>query len=130
MVFVDTGAWFARLVPSDPNHLHVKRWLDSNTQPLVTTDYCADETLTLLAARTQFRRAAEFGRALLESRIAQLHFITPDQFACAFILFQQHATAGRSFTDCTSKVVFDGLGIQAAVAFDDHFHQFGVAVAP
>jgi predicted nucleic acid-binding protein len=62
-VFVDTGAWFARFVPTDPDDAAAKSWLDSNTQPLVTTDYgefghpssCRSEqlvrTLALKAAR-------------------------------------------------------------------------------
>ena len=31
MVFVDTGAWFARYVPVDPDH-NVKAWLDANLE--------------------------------------------------------------------------------------------------
>jgi hypothetical protein len=30
-VFVDTGAWFARFVPTDPDHPAAKGWLDRNT---------------------------------------------------------------------------------------------------
>lgn len=56
-VFVDTGAWFARFVPTDPDHAAAKAWLDSNTQPLITTDYVVDELLTLLRIRSEFQRA-------------------------------------------------------------------------
>lgn len=36
-----------------------------------------------------------------------------------------------SFTDCTSRVVMERLGIQKVFAFDDHFRQFGtVTVVP
>lgn len=51
MVFVDAGAWFARHVRADPNHRSVTAWFDANTESLVTTDYCADETVTLLVKR-------------------------------------------------------------------------------
>ena len=87
MVFVDTGAWFARYVPSDPNHVRVKGWLDANTEPLLTTDYCVDETLTLLVVRGRHRRALEAGRALIEENVAQLHFLKPDEIRLAWILF-------------------------------------------
>jgi uncharacterized protein len=130
MVFVDTGAWFARHVPADRNHQRVKAWFDANTELLITTDYCADETLTLLAARGRVRLAIEVGRALFEGNVSELHFVTPDQLHRAWILFQQHASAGWSFTDCTSKVVMDELGIKTAVALDAHFQQFGVVVVP
>ena len=57
MVFVDTGAWFALFVPSEANHAPVKAWLDASTEPLLTTDYCIDETLTLLLKRGRAPRA-------------------------------------------------------------------------
>ena len=53
MIFVDTGAWFASVVPSDRDHAAATRWLSHNTQPLITTNYIVDETLTLLKARGQ-----------------------------------------------------------------------------
>jgi predicted nucleic acid-binding protein len=51
MVFVDTSAWFAAVVPTDSDHLHAARWLAANSERLLTTDYVVDETLTLLRAR-------------------------------------------------------------------------------
>ena len=35
-IFVDTGTWFARFVPTDPDHPAAKVWLDHNTSPLIT----------------------------------------------------------------------------------------------
>jgi predicted nucleic acid-binding protein len=131
MVFVDTGAWYARHVPSDPNHGRVKAWFDANEQRLLTTDYCVDETVTLLIARGHTRRAIELGRALLEERLAQLYFITPEQVRRAWILFETRGPAGWSFTDCTSRIVMDDLRIRMVVALDDHFRQFeGALVVP
>jgi len=52
MIFVDTGAWYASLVPTDPDHTKAVQWLAGNDSPLLTTDYVIDETLTLLRART------------------------------------------------------------------------------
>ncbi|MGH9855808.1 MAG: type II toxin-antitoxin system VapC family toxin [Blastocatellia bacterium] len=56
-VFVDASAWFALVVPSDPNHIRAVDWLTANPAPLVTTDYVVDETLTLLRARDERNRA-------------------------------------------------------------------------
>ena len=130
MVFVDTGAWFARYVPGDPQHVRVKAWFDADTEPLLTTEYCIDERLTLLVARGRLRLALEVGRALIEENVAQLHFVSPDQVQRAWILFQHRAGAGWSFTDCTSKIVINELGISRAIALDAHFQQFGIIVAP
>src|SRR5262245_13040977 len=130
MVFVDTGAWFAWHVPDDLNHSAVRAWFNANRQPLVTTDYCIDETLTLLVARGRPAVALDAGRNFFHQRIAQIHFLTQNQVERAWILFQQRAAAGWSFTDCTSKIAIDDLGIRTAAALDEHFQQFGIAVVP
>ncbi len=130
MPFVDTSAWFAYFVPTDPDHQRVRACFRSARERLFTTDYCLDDTLTLLVARGELRRALLAGRVFFEEHIAELHFITAQQINRAWILFQQHAAGGWSFTDCTSKVVLDQLGIETAVALDAHFRQFGVVVAP
>jgi uncharacterized protein len=57
MIFVDTGAWFAAIVPTDPNHQRAASFLATNREPLITTDYVVDETLTLLRARGERQRA-------------------------------------------------------------------------
>lgn len=105
--------------------------MQDNEQPLVTTDFVIDETLTLLCMRRESRRAIEVGRLLLESGLIRVHHVSPDEFRRARILFQRTHLAGWSFTDCTSKVVLDMLAVRTAFAFDDHFRQFGtVEVAP
>ena len=131
MVFVDTSAWFAYFLPIDAAHSKVRDCIASNSQPLVTTDYCVDETLTLLMARGEVRRALDAGQAFFHQNLTRVHFVAADQVHRAWILFQQRAHAGWSFTDCTSKIVIDDLQIRTAFALDEHFRQFGnVTVVP
>ena len=131
MVFVDISAWFAFFTPIDADHHRMRSCLLASAPPLVTTDYCVDETLTLLLARRELRRALEAGREFFNGNLAQLQFISAAQIHRAWILFQRRAAAGWSFTDCTSKIVMDDLSITAAIALDDHFRQFGdVTVLP
>ncbi|WP_017325723.1 type II toxin-antitoxin system VapC family toxin [Synechococcus sp. PCC 7336] len=61
MIFVDTGAWYASIVPSDSNHPAAATGLAQSTQILLTTDYVIDETLTLLRARRESQRAIALG---------------------------------------------------------------------
>jgi len=70
------------------------------------------------------------GHAFFHANIARLNFITPAQIHRAWILFPQRASAGWSFTDCTSKTVVDELGIKTALALDRHFQRFGITVVP
>ncbi|MBI2190690.1 MAG: PIN domain-containing protein [Planctomycetes bacterium] len=78
MVFVDTSAWFAFFVPTDPDHRRIRDWIGGQHEPVLTTDYCIDETLTLLVARGELVRALEAGGELFERGIARIHFLTPD----------------------------------------------------
>jgi len=131
MIFVDTGAWFASLIPTDPDHASASAWLAGNTSPLLTTDYVIDETLTLLKARGERTRALLLGASFFRSGVSEIHKITETDFALAWETFERFADKDWSFTDCTSKVVIERLGITQAFAFDHHFQQFGtVEVVP
>jgi predicted nucleic acid-binding protein len=131
MIFVDSSAWFAIFSRRDANHPTAMSAIRSFNEQLVTTDYVVDETLTLLTARRERRRAIAFGRRVIESQWAKVVQINEQDFASAWETFKQFGDKEWSFTDCTSRVVIERLGVQRAFAFDDHFRQFGtVAVIP
>jgi uncharacterized protein len=131
VIFVDTGAWFARFVPSDPDHPAARDWFARNSQPLITTDYVIDELLTLLKVRGEFLRALEVGPQLLGESVCNVEWVSPADVHTAWLVFSTFRDKGWSFTDCTSRVVIERLSITTAVAFDEHFRQFGkVLVVP
>ncbi len=131
MIFVDTGAWFASVVPSDRDHAAAVRWLSQNTQPLMTTDYVIDETLTLLKARGQAVRALLLGEQFFRGALATVCYLTETDILHSWQTFRQFADKDWSFTDCTSKVLIDKLRLTQAFAFDHHFRQFGsIEVVP
>lgn len=70
MIFVDTGAWYASIVVDDQHHLSARRWLDTNAQPLLTSDSIVDEALTLLKMRGHGPAAMELGRMLFAGELA------------------------------------------------------------
>jgi predicted nucleic acid-binding protein len=125
-ILVDTGAWFASVVPADRHHLAVIAFLQHNPLPLITTDYMIDETLTLLRARGEAMKAIGLGRQLLDLQIANVVHITPEVFSKAWEIFRDQPSRGWSFTDCTSKVVMDERHIRKALFLDHHFSQFGM----
>jgi predicted nucleic acid-binding protein len=86
-----------------------------------------DETLTLFRSRGEDQHALTFGAQVIDGSFAQIIAITEQDFAEAWDVFQRFADKEWSFTDCTSRVVMERLGIQRAFAFDDHFRQFGSA---
>ena len=125
MIFVDTGAWFASFVSSDPDHAAAAAWLRTNTVPLVTTDYVIDELLTLLLFRRQTPIAMKIGPLLFDQSLATIEWVMPQDVRQAWNVFQSYQDKAWSFTDCVSRTVMERKGITAAFAFDDHFRQFG-----
>ena len=131
MIFVDTGAWFASVVPTDSDHATAKEWLGQNTQTLLTTDYVVDETLTLLRMRGEYQKAIAIGNAFFSGQLATLYCLTQEDIQQTWLIFRDFADKNWSFTDCSSKAVMAKLQITQAFAFDQHFRQFGsVQVVP
>ncbi|HUO10828.1 MAG TPA: PIN domain-containing protein [Phycisphaerae bacterium] len=124
-VFVDTGPWYASVVPTDPSHASVLAWLRQNKQPLITSDYVIDETLTLLRSRGEKARAVALGRRLLDLSDVTIHFLEEPLVRRAWTLFRDNPERGWSFTDCTSKVLMERLHVKQVLTFDSHFSEFG-----
>jgi hypothetical protein len=128
VIFVDTGAWFAAFVPTDPNHQLADAWMRKNSERLVTTDYVIDELITLLDRRGEQRRGHLARKVCFGDNCAHIEFVTRDDFLSAWDLHDGFTDKQWSFTDCTSKVIMERMGIRTALSFDVHFKQFGTIV--
>lgn len=125
MIFVDTGAWFARYVADDVDHGTALQWFLSVPDRLVTTDYVVDELLTLLKVRGYSEIAYSVGMPLVSGVACQLEYVQPADVHRAWIAFSAYRDKAWSFTDCVSRAVIERLGISTACTFDNHFRQFG-----
>jgi uncharacterized protein len=131
MTFVDSSAWFTLIVPGTPEHERAKSWLAEKRRPLITTDYVVDEVLTLLRSRREGQAAIALGNEFFDGQLAAVHILTRLQVLRAWNMFRTYRDKDWSFTDCTSFVLIEELGIPEAFAFDQHFRQFGkVTVVP
>jgi uncharacterized protein len=131
LIFVDTSVWFAYFVEEDVDHALVRAWHSQMTDVLVTTDYVLDELLTLLKARGYARKAARVGDLIFAESMCELLYLNVEDVEEAWRLFRRFDDKAWSFTDCTSYIVMQRLGITTAAALDDHFRQFGfVSVVP
>lgn len=131
MIFVDTGVFVAAFSRFDPEHAWAREFLFAPADLLVTSDYVIDETLTLLRSRGRNQAALRAGEALFGSKLLRLEYLRPADIDKAWRIFAGFRDKAWSFTDCTSYVVMQRLGITEAAAFDEHFRQFGfVAVLP
>ncbi len=131
MILVDSGGWIAGFYSADQHHIAASRWLRRNKEILLTTDYIVDETLTLLRSRGKPHLALKLGERFFSGDLAEIHYLTEDDIRAAWQVFRTYSDKEWSFTDCTSKVIVERLGISHALSFDQHFRQFGsVTVVP
>jgi predicted nucleic acid-binding protein len=125
VIFVDTGAWYARYVVDDVDHASAVAWFAKVPGRLITTDYVVDELLTLLKVRGYPEIAFAVGKPLLTGVSCRLELIQPADIEQAWIVFSRFRDKAWSFTDCVRRVVIERLAIKTACAFDEHFRQFG-----
>jgi uncharacterized protein len=135
VIFVDTGAWFALAVRNDPDHAAAIAWLETNREPLVTTDYIVAETATLLRMRDKtirgHRLAVRIATSILRGESATLEKVREEDLRRALDVFRTYRDHFFSFVDCTSFVVMERLGITQAFAFDRHFNEYpGISRVP
>lgn len=125
LIFADTSAWYALVDKDDQDHRAAKAFVRELTLPLITTNFVVDETITLLRYRLGHKVAADVGRKLWEEEPAQLVFIDRDTERRAWNLFLKYGDHKFSFTDCTSFVIMEQLGITQAFVFDQDFESYG-----
>ncbi len=130
MIFVDTGAWFALSVPTDPDHRAAVDFMAASRDRLVTSDFIYDELLTLFRHRGEFERARDWVRQIKAGKCELVAVQRSDIDLATEVFFHFH-DKGWSFTDCVSRVLMERLRVVRAFSFDQHFRQFGtVAVVP
>lgn len=125
-VFVDTSGWVALFVKNDQNHKKAVSIFEEikNSKPLIyTSDYCIDETITTILARSNHKQSVLAGKALFTSEIVKIVHVCPDYFQTAWELYQKYKDKSFSFTDVTSFVIMKSLNIKKAFAFDREFIQ-------
>ena len=94
-----------------------------------TSDYVLDETFTLLFKRLPFAQAQESVEMLDQAILANflnLEWITPERFAQTKDLRLKIQDKSQiSFTDLSSMVIMEELGISLILTADAHFTHIG-----
>jgi predicted nucleic acid-binding protein len=132
-LFVDTAGWMACADGSDPGHgkaLAVRdAWLEGGGL-FVTSDYVADETLTLLRIRLGIGAAKAWWQQVDSSSRLRWEYVSPDRADKARELFFRYRYKDFSFTDCTSFIVMREMKLREALTTDHHFLQAGFGIKP
>lgn len=132
-LFVDTAGWMACADAADPAHEGACRARDAALEQgclLVTTDYVADETMTLIRMRLGLPAAEMWWRQVEGSSRVRWERIDEIRAERARHAFFRHQDEEYSFTDCTSLVVMNELRLKQALTTDRHFVQMGFQVVP
>jgi predicted nucleic acid-binding protein len=130
-VFADTSFFFALVARRDPAHrpaVAAYEKLLKAAARVLTTDYIVDETLTLTQARIGAPTSLAWLDRIEASESIELELLTGERFLASKEYFRKHSDHGYSFTDCTSFVVMEELGLHAALTTDRHFRQAGFEV--
>lgn len=131
MIFVDTSGWFASIVPTDKNHGAARNWLLRNQEPLFTTDYVVDETLTLLKTGGETSRALQIADKFFKGKLAKIYFLTKEDVWQTCEIFQSYSDKDWSFTDCSNKFICEMFGHTHAFSFNRNLWQFSsIIVVP
>jgi predicted nucleic acid-binding protein len=131
-VFVDTSAWDAIEDGGDSHHaaaLHFKEELVQQGARLYVTNFVLDECYTLLLRNVGYARTVAFKHAIdlmKAGGILVVGHVSEEIEQAAWEVFERfNQDKEWSFTDCTTKVVMETLGIKQVFAFDHHFDQMG-----
>jgi len=132
-LFVDTAGWMACADAADSFHQASSAARDSWLEKgglFVTTDYIADEMLTLVRMRLGLAAAESWWKQVDNSSRLRWETITPSRAEKARSLFFRFHDKDFSFTDCTSFVVMRELRLREALTTDHHFAQMGFTLIP
>jgi predicted nucleic acid-binding protein len=127
-VFMDSAGFLALWDAADEQHaaaVQIQAELGRKRRRFLTTDYVADETVTLLLVRHSHAAAADFLDTLARSEALRLEWVGPDRFHAAAGFFRRHADKEWSFTDCVSFTLMHELNIRDCFTTDHHFQQAG-----
>ncbi len=128
MIYIDTGAFFARFAKKDQHHIQAMRiWKKIYKQnvKLVSSNFVIDETLTLLARKTSYEYSVEQAKNIYNSPTLTLLRPEKSDEIAAIKLFEKYADMKVSFTDCVSFQLMKKHKINKAFTFDMHFQLAG-----
>ena len=126
-VFVDTSGFYAALNRRDACHVSATNLFNraqAERWQLFTTNFVVAETHALILARVSRDRAWEFLQAVMSGSINVIRAEENDERMGREII-ERYSDKDFSYCDAISFAVMDRLEISEAIAFDEHFQQYG-----
>jgi predicted nucleic acid-binding protein len=136
-IFIDTSAWVALESKKDVHYeeaMLFKEEIKNKQYRLYTSNFVLDETYTLLLANIGYERAIESAkklRTMKDKGLLHVVRVIEEIEESAWEIFERfNRDKFWSFTDCTSKIIMELLGIKEAFSFDRNFEQMGFLKKP
>ena len=130
--FVDTSFWIALALQRDGYHALARRILQSlsSSDRFVTSEFVLIEFLNYFSERGSHSRknALSYVRQFEADPMLSIIPLSSELYHRGLKRFERSHDKGWSLTDCTSFLIMEDLGIQHALAFDNHFEQAGFQV--
>ncbi len=126
--FADTSYWIALLNPKDQLHRRAQSVSASLSDVrIVTSQWILAELLNSFAdhgARIRSVASNAVAVLLFDSAVTVVP-LSEVTFAQAFLLYRERLDKSWSLTDCSSFLIMQEYGIEAAPTYDRHFEQAG-----
>ncbi len=126
LVFLDTSAIYALLVPEDEEHERsraILKSLDETHVEFVSSSFVLQESAALLQSRIGVSAVRLFQEKVFP--VLEIEWVTKDLYERAMTALFAAAKRQVSLTDWTSFEVMRKRRIQTAFAFDGHFEEQG-----
>jgi uncharacterized protein len=126
-VFVDTGGFYAALNRRDAAHRDAARLFRRARRDhwfLFTTNFVLAESHALILARMGRDRAWNFLQAVITGSTNVIRAEEADERRARAII-EQYRDKAFSYCDAVSFAVMERLDVPEAIAFDEHFRQYG-----
>lgn len=130
IVFVDTGAFYALANKGESHHNAVKRFIETASTQLVSTNFIFAETMSLITKRLGKDIAVSFGRGLKNSKRLNIFYLSEKYQEEAWDLFARYRDKDFDYIDATCFVFMEKMGIIKALSLDGHFKQMNFEMLP
>lgn len=129
-LFVDTSGWYDLMFSGAPRHREIVQIMRQPGATFITSTYVLDELAALLLTRAGHAAAVQGVGHIRQAAEVRVEHPDAAEELRAWDLFLARPDKTYTLTDCLSFVMMRRLGIDTAVATDDHFRQEGFAVIP
>jgi predicted nucleic acid-binding protein len=127
-VFADTSFYVALLSPRDVWHARATTISQKIDREVVLTDFVLLEVANMYSATPRRDGIAAFILALRRDPSATVVEATRDLLDRGLFVYRSRRDKKWSFTDCTSFVVMQEMGVTEALSSDHHFEQAGFSI--